>query len=84
MKTGAGGPNKKLFQLLNEIGARALPMHLGRVLEMSESTADPREYERKIVSRFDGEHELDLIIPNLPSTAFPPPFEQSQTGVQAT
>jgi hypothetical protein len=39
---------KKLFQLLNEIGARALGRHLGRVLEMAEDAATKWEYEAKI------------------------------------
>ena len=60
------GRNKKLFQFLNEVGARALRMQLGRVLEMCESSADRREYEAKIVERFGGQQELDFNIPNEP------------------
>jgi glutathione peroxidase-family protein len=45
---------KKLFQLLNEIAARALRMHLGRVLELAESSPDKWTYERKVVERFGG------------------------------
>jgi hypothetical protein len=41
----AGDRAKKLFQFLNEIGARALRMHLGRVLEMAESSPDKAAYE---------------------------------------
>jgi hypothetical protein len=43
LKAQSGDRNKKLFQFLNEIGARALRIHLGRVLEMAESspTATP-------------------------------------------
>lgn len=37
LKLNDGDRNKKLFQFLNEVGARALRMQLGRVLEMSES-----------------------------------------------
>lgn len=36
LKAADGDRKKKLFQFLNEIGARALRMHLGRVLEMAE------------------------------------------------
>ncbi|MNH15457.1 P63C domain protein [compost metagenome] len=52
---------KKLFQFLNEIGTRALRMHMGRVLEMAESSATSAEYEAKFVTRFGGQQELDLI-----------------------
>lgn len=57
------GHKKKLFQFLNEVGARALRMHLGRVLEMSESSKTKVEYERRIVERFGGQQELDLVLP---------------------
>jgi hypothetical protein len=43
-KAKGGDRAKKLFQFLNEIGARALGRHLGRVLEMAESSADKWEY----------------------------------------
>lgn len=52
---------KKLFQFLNEIGTRALRMHMGRVLEMAESSTTSAEYEAKFVTRFGGQQELDLI-----------------------
>lgn len=51
---------KKLFQFLNEVGTRALRMHMGRVLEMAESSETKEEYEAKIVERFGGQKELDL------------------------
>ncbi len=51
---------KKLFQFLNDIGTRALRMHMGRVLEMAESSATAAEYEAKITDRFGGQKELDL------------------------
>ncbi|RQT38365.1 P63C domain-containing protein [Burkholderia contaminans] len=51
---------KKLFQFLNEVGTRALRMHMGRVLEMAESSESKEEYEAKIVDRFGGQKELDL------------------------
>jgi hypothetical protein len=48
---------------LNEIGARALGRHLGRVLEMAESSSDKWEYEAEIVDRFGGQRQLELPIP---------------------
>lgn len=80
-KANAGEPNKKLFQFLNEIGTRALRMHLGRVLEMAESADDKEEYERKIVKRFGLQGEFDLVIPD--STAALPPPVQSQPAAPA-
>jgi hypothetical protein len=62
-KARGGDRAKKLFQFLNEIGARALRMHLGRVLEMAESSADKQEYEGKIGDRFGVERQLELPIP---------------------
>lgn len=62
-KAQGGDRAKKLFQFLNEIGARALRMHLGRVLEMAESSSDRYTYERKIVQRFGGQQELPLFVP---------------------
>ena len=84
LKAKEGSQRSKLFQFLNEIGARALRMHLGRVLEMSESSKTSHEYERKISDRFGQEPELDLIIPDQPSNVSRPPSEQSQNGAQAT
>lgn len=52
---------KKLFQFLNEVGTRALRMHMGRVLEMAESSKTKEEYEARIVERFGGQRELDLV-----------------------
>jgi hypothetical protein len=46
----AGDRAKELFQFLNEIGARALRMHLGRVLEMAESSPDKAATSRKSTS----------------------------------
>jgi hypothetical protein len=77
LKSKDGDRQKKLFQFLNDIGARALRMHLGRVLEMAESSGDQSEYERKIAARFGGQQELDLVIPSL-SISSPPPSEQFQ------
>jgi len=63
LKAKDGDRQKKLFQFLNTIGARALRIQLGRVLEMAESSTDKQTYERKIVDRFGGQQELELVIP---------------------
>ena len=63
---------KKLFQFLNDVGTRALRMHLGRVVEMAESSETKDEYERKIATRFGGQRELDLLIPVAPNAPQPP------------
>lgn len=76
LKASSGDQRKKLFQFLNEIGARALRIHLGRVLEMAESSPDKFAYERRITERFGGQHELELVLPS-PSNASQPPSEQS-------
>lgn len=52
---------KKLFQFLNEIGTRAFRMHMGRVLEMAESSKTPKEYEARIIERFGGQPDLPGI-----------------------
>jgi hypothetical protein len=62
-KARGGDRAKKLFQFLNAIGARALRMHLGRVLEMAESSPDRYTYEKKIIERFGGQQELELVPP---------------------
>ena len=79
LKARGGDRQKKLFQFLNDIGARALRMQLGRVLEMAESSPDKLSYERKIVERFGGQQELELMAPN-PSNVSLPPDGQSQTA----
>lgn len=61
-KTNDGDRRKKLFQFLNDVGARALRMQIGRVLEMTESSANKPEYESKIVQRFGGQTEFDLDV----------------------
>jgi hypothetical protein len=45
LKAKDGDRAKKLFQFLNEVGARALRMHIGRVLEMAELSPDKNTYE---------------------------------------
>jgi hypothetical protein len=67
LKANDGDRRKKLFQFLNEMGARALRMQLGRVLEMSESSPDKHTYEAKIVERFGGQQEFDLGTPTDPT-----------------
>lgn len=62
-KANGGDRAKKLFQFLNEIGTRALRMHLGRVLEMAELSPDRDAYEQKIMERFGGERQLELPMP---------------------
>jgi hypothetical protein len=48
------------------VGARALRIPLGRVLEMAESSPDRFTYEKKIVERFGGQQEFELIVPPAP------------------
>ena len=64
LKAKDGDQNTKLFQFLNDIGARALRMQLGRVLEMAQSSKTPAEYEARIVERFGGQQELELVLPS--------------------
>lgn len=75
LKSRDGDRQKKLFQFLNEIGARALRMHLGRVLEMAESASDKHNYERKVIDRFGGQHELELVVPDASASAPSPSRE---------
>ena len=63
LKAEGGDQRKKLFQFLNEVGARALRIHIGRLLEMSESSISRAEYENKVATRFGGQQELDLVVP---------------------
>lgn len=72
LKAKGGDRQKKLFQFLNDIGARALRIQLGRVLEMAESSPDRMAYERRIVERFGDQLELPLYPP-IAATASPPP-----------
>lgn len=60
LKARHGDRQKKLFQFLNEVGARALRLQIGRVWEMAESAISRTEYESKIVSRFGGQQSLDF------------------------
>lgn len=57
-----GDQKRYLFQFLNDIGARALRMHVGRVLEMAESSGDNAiAYESKFNERFGDQQELDFL-----------------------
>jgi hypothetical protein len=60
LKSKDGDRQKKLFQFLNDMGARALRIQIGRVLKMSESSVNRAEYEKKIAERFGEQQELDL------------------------
>jgi hypothetical protein len=71
LKSRDGDRAKKLFRFLNEIGARALRIQLGRVLEMAESSPDKYAYENKISERFGGQKELELVVPT--PSVIPPP-----------
>ncbi len=64
LKANDGDRKKKLFQFLNDVGARALRMHIGRVYEMAESSTTKQEYDAKIVARFGGQQELELVVPS--------------------
>jgi hypothetical protein len=76
LKSQDGDRAKKLFQFLNEVGARALRMQLGRVLEMAESSPDKYAYESKIAERFGGQTELELVVPT-PSLVPPPETKEA-------
>jgi P63C domain len=71
---------KKLFQFLNSVGARALRIHIGRLLEMTETSANLAEYENKVAARFGGQTELDFAVPPPPS---PPPRPEAAQAAQA-
>jgi hypothetical protein len=74
-----GAPHRGFSRFIRRIGARALRIQLGRVLEMAESSPNKEVYERKIVERFGGQKVFDFPVP-IPSNALPPPSEQSQSG----
>jgi hypothetical protein len=75
LKAKQSDKGKKLFQFLSEIGARALRINIGRVLEMAESSATSAEYEAKLRTRFgthDGQAEFNFGLPpepNLPDVS---------------
>lgn len=59
-KANGGDRKTKLHQFLSEIGTRALRMHMGRILEMVESSSTKEEYEQKIRDRFGDQKEFDF------------------------
>jgi hypothetical protein len=63
LKAKGGDQKAKLFQFLNLIGARALRIQLGRLLEMAESSPDSETYEAKIKERFGRQKEFEFMIP---------------------
>ena len=82
LKAKEGDRAKKLFQFLNEIGTRALRIHMGRVLEMAESSSDKYAYENRIAERFGGQTELELVVPT-PSVIPPAQTEERVRHVRA-
>jgi len=63
LKAKDGDRQKKLFQFLNKVGARALNRHIGRVQEIAETSASAAEYEIRINNRFGDQRELDFFTP---------------------
>jgi hypothetical protein len=59
-KSQGGDRRKKLFQFLSIIGTRALRIHLGRLLEMTEAAKDRAAYERRFRERFGDQREMDF------------------------
>ncbi|QDI83698.1 hypothetical protein E8E01_15165 [Methylorubrum populi] len=59
-KAKDGDRQKKLFQFLSEVGTRALRMHLGRVLEMAESSPDREAYENRVRERFGTQGQFNF------------------------
>lgn len=80
-RSSSGNSRNKLFQFLNEVGARALRMHLGRVLEMAESSSDRMAYEKRVADRFGAQGQFNFPPP--PSAALPPPSGRSQPDAPA-
>jgi hypothetical protein len=74
LKAKDGDRQKKLFQFLNEVGARALSRHIGRVQEIAETSISAAEYETRINDRFGDQRELDFITPR--NKALPAPKNQ--------
>jgi hypothetical protein len=82
LKAKDGDQKKKLFQFLNDIGARALRIQLGRVLEMAESSPNKTEYEKKIMDRFGGQQQLEFVLA-IPSIEPQPPSAQLRLDLPA-
>jgi len=57
-------------------------MHIGRVLEIAESSTDKYAYENRIAERFGGQIELELVVPT-PSVIPPAQTEERVRKVRA-
>lgn len=57
-------------------------MHMGRVLEMAESSSDKYAYENRIAERFGGQIELELVVPT-PSVIPPAQTEERVQHLRA-
>ena len=68
LKAKGGNQKTKLFQFLNEVGARALSRHIGRIMEMADDSPSLSDFEAKLLKRFGGQQELDLVVPLEPPT----------------
>jgi len=62
-KNSAGGKNTKLFQFLNEVGARALRFHLGRIFEIAGNSPTREIYEAEIAKKFGGQTGFNFEVP---------------------
>jgi hypothetical protein len=62
LKAKDGDRQKKLFQFLNDVGARALGRHIGRVQEISETSASAAEYEVRINNALANNASLILSL----------------------
>ena len=82
LKASGGDQKKKLFQFLNEVGTRALRMHLGRVAEMAEDSTTRAIYEARINKRFGDQQEFDFNLPANPP-AVPTLREPDETALLA-
>jgi hypothetical protein len=71
LKARDGDRQKKLHQFLNEVGARALGRHIGRVQEIAETSSSAAEYEARVHARFGDQRELDFVTPR--DVVLPPP-----------
>lgn len=71
-KAQGGDRRKKLFQFLNDIGTRAMRIHMGRLLEMAESSPERDKYERRFNERFGDQPELNFEPPTSPSASLRP------------
>jgi len=68
LKASGGDRRTKLFQFLNDVGARALRTQIGRVWEMADDSSTRTEYEARITRRFGGQQEFDFTMQAQPAT----------------